>query len=109
MADAPQKLSLADHAVIHLTAYLAMEWPNPTTAAFQRELVDVLPLANRAIPTVAAFALVADKIVSAVPGSAEASFARDRGARAAVAFHQARAAAAIDALRGAQKPEGTHV
>lgn len=101
----PQKLSLADHAVIHLTAYLAAEWPQETWDAFKVELAEILPRANRAIPVVAAMAAVADLIVT-VKTRSDLVGPRYQGWRATVGFHQSRAVAAIEALRAADETAG---
>lgn len=108
MAD-PVKLSLADHALIHLVAYLSIEWPqHPTWLSLQHELGNMLVHANREIPTIAEFADVAQRLAFAQLGSAELTLARQQGDSLTRQFHARRAVTAIDQLR-APKQEVANV
>lgn len=102
MAEAPNpaaRVGPADQAIVHLTAFLALEGERDATwEAFRRELEQVLPRANRAVPAIGRLAALAEGIVRPA-NRGELVAACERVLRDIAAYHKARAAAALEAMR----------
>ena len=101
-----KRLSLADHVLIHTLGYLSIEQPHETWEVFLRELDDVLPRVSMDHPRVAELAAAARALIEAGDDRARTA-ARGPAERLIGAWHQSRAAAAIEALRQADSEAKT--
>lgn len=94
------RLTVADHALIHLTGYLCLQpREDATWTALQAELAAVLPLVSRHLPAI-------NRLAEAAPGLLGPRPFRAPAARALAAWHAERAAAAIDAMRAPEETRG---
>lgn len=100
MAD-PRRLTLADMALVHTVAFLALEFTmDGTWEAFRRELDDLLPRVNRSLPMLDRLVVLAERLIEP-KNRAAVTFIKDEIRAEIAAYHKAKAAAAIDALKTA--------
>ncbi len=106
MADPARRLTIADQALIHTAAAIALDGVIDFDRAFwRRELAEILPRVNRGIPALDRLAEECARLVADDGGPAE-SFIRTAIAREVQAYHKLKAAAALEALRKDTEEEG---
>lgn len=99
MADPARRLTIADQALIHTAAAIALDGVIDFDRAFwRRELAEILPRVNRGIPALERLAAECDRLVADDGGAAE-GFIRTAIAREVQTYHKFKAAGALDRLR----------
>lgn len=92
------RLTVADHALIHLAGCLCLQpREDATWTALQAELAAVLPHVSRHMPAI-------NRLAEAAPGLLGPRPFRAPAARALAAWHAERAGAALEQLRTADEP-----
>lgn len=99
MTDAARRLTVADQALIHIAAAIALDGVIDFDRAFWRgELAEILPRVNRGIPAIERLAGECARLVADAGGAAE-SFIRHAIGREVQAYHKFKAAGALEVLR----------